>query len=284
MHLLVTGHRGYIGRAVCEYLNERGYDYMGLDLPEYDIRDPASVESVFKHRDPFDAVIHLAAAVSVADCEADPTLCYETNLTGTANLLASACRNNCRRFIQASSIAADTPAGNYGISKAAAEQVASAYGVAADFPTVSLRLCNVAGGRHASRTHLMPNIIRAAKEGKPFQFTGEPSSSRDYVHVSEVARAFVHFAETALPTDNYVIDIGTGHASSITDVFAVFAHRLRERFGIELTAEPFSYENQRPGESYELKANTEQAAAFGWTPSMMLSDIIDHVLTEADLG
>ncbi len=42
--VVVVGAQGMLGRAWCEYLKKRGVDLVGLDLPELDITDPASIK------------------------------------------------------------------------------------------------------------------------------------------------------------------------------------------------------------------------------------------------
>ena len=57
MNVLVTGHLGFIGSHVYQYLTELGFNVDGYDIP-YDIGD-------FKTNKKYDVVIHLAANAAI---------------------------------------------------------------------------------------------------------------------------------------------------------------------------------------------------------------------------
>ena len=105
---LVTGAAGFIGSRVSEMLLEQGHGVTGVDnlnnaydvrMKEYRLRklqvlpgftfqklDISEYASV-KELPAFDAVIHLAARAGVRASVENPWAFYETNLTGTLNLL-----------------------------------------------------------------------------------------------------------------------------------------------------------------------------------------------------
>jgi dTDP-4-dehydrorhamnose reductase len=87
MRIVITGHRGQLGRALQQVL--AGEELFGLDLPEHDITDPTSiVDTVVKFRP--DVVIHAAAMTDVDGCELNPELAFRVNILGTHNI-ALAC-------------------------------------------------------------------------------------------------------------------------------------------------------------------------------------------------
>ena len=87
MRIVITGHRGQLGRALQEVL--AGEALFGLDLPEHDITDPASaIDSVVRLQP--DLVIHAAAMTDVDSCERDPDMAFRVNTLGTYNV-ALAC-------------------------------------------------------------------------------------------------------------------------------------------------------------------------------------------------
>jgi dTDP-4-dehydrorhamnose reductase len=87
MRIVITGHRGQLGRALQEVL--AGEALFGLDLPEHDITDPASALDTVVRLQP-DLVIHAAAMTNVDSCERDPDMAFRVNTLGTHNL-ALAC-------------------------------------------------------------------------------------------------------------------------------------------------------------------------------------------------
>jgi farnesol dehydrogenase len=116
MKILLTGGSGFIGRYVLKYLLEADQNvnalvrdpskltiscHTNLNVIKGDLNDLGCVNDSIKE---CDIVIHLAALVSVY--EEIPSAFYETNLRGTLNLLAAAKKNNVKKFIFCSSLAA----------------------------------------------------------------------------------------------------------------------------------------------------------------------------------
>jgi dTDP-4-dehydrorhamnose reductase len=87
MRIVLTGHKGQLGTALQQSLAD--HDILGLDLPEYDITDPAAIVNGVGDFEP-DLVIHGAALTNVDGCERDPDLAFRVNTLGTQNI-ALAC-------------------------------------------------------------------------------------------------------------------------------------------------------------------------------------------------
>ncbi len=87
MRIVITGHKGQLGRALQKEL--AGADLYGLDLPDHDITDPALVIDAVYQFQP-DLVIHAAAMTDVDGCERDPDMAFRVNALGTHNI-ALAC-------------------------------------------------------------------------------------------------------------------------------------------------------------------------------------------------
>jgi dTDP-4-dehydrorhamnose reductase len=85
--IAITGYKGQLGTALFEALAE--HKLLGLDLPDYDISDPASIGQALDAFAP-DLVIHAAAMTHVDACEKDPELAFRVNVLGTQNV-ALAC-------------------------------------------------------------------------------------------------------------------------------------------------------------------------------------------------
>ena len=61
---IVTGHRGGIGSAIADVLTRDGADVIGLDLPEFDLADTATLETrlaaLIAERGPIDILVNNA--------------------------------------------------------------------------------------------------------------------------------------------------------------------------------------------------------------------------------
>ena len=117
MQTLITGGAGFIGSHLVHMLVEQGHQIRILDnlssgkaeslgsVREHvdliigDVRDP---ESIAQAAHGCQAMIHLAAMVSVVQSVEQPRVCYETNLIGTLNVLDAARRAKIQRVVLAS--------------------------------------------------------------------------------------------------------------------------------------------------------------------------------------
>ncbi len=87
MKLLLTGHKGQLGRALWPLLE--AHTVQGFDLPEHDITDRADVMQVARAFRP-DAILHPAAMTNVDGCARDPEAAYRVNGMGTQNVALAA--------------------------------------------------------------------------------------------------------------------------------------------------------------------------------------------------
>jgi dTDP-4-dehydrorhamnose reductase len=87
MRMVITGHKGQLGTTLRQMLAD--VEVLGLDLPEHDISDPASIIDTVVQFQPR-IVIHGAALTDVDGCEREPELAFRVNALGTQNI-AIAC-------------------------------------------------------------------------------------------------------------------------------------------------------------------------------------------------
>jgi dTDP-4-dehydrorhamnose reductase len=89
MRIVITGHKGQLGRALQVAL--AGEALFGVDLPEHDITDPATIVDTVAAFQP-DVVIHGAAMTHVDGCEEDPEAAFRINALGTQNIALACAR------------------------------------------------------------------------------------------------------------------------------------------------------------------------------------------------
>ena len=83
MRIIITGHKGQLGRALREML--KGETLFGLDLPQHDITDGQATARAIADFAP-QVVIHAAAMTNVDGCERDPDAAYRINGLGAQNV------------------------------------------------------------------------------------------------------------------------------------------------------------------------------------------------------
>ncbi|MFC6088207.1 NAD-dependent epimerase/dehydratase family protein [Saccharothrix lopnurensis] len=278
MRVLVSGASGYIGRVVVAELATAGHTAVPL---VGDVRTCGAVRDV-------DAVVHLAGLGRVRESFEDPVRYYDVNVGGTVNLLRSAPP----RFVLASTagvygappsgpVAEDrprAPVNPYAASKAAAEDVVEWAARAGLVSAVALRLFNVAGGGDRDDTRIVTRACGAVAGRLPaVEVFGDGSAVRDFVHVRDVARAFVAAVER--PVTGYeVLNVGSTPAS-VADVLASVARVT----GREV---PVVRRPAHPGEARELRADTGRLRALGWAPRHSdLDDVVrDQWAVEVSAG
>jgi len=227
--ILITGNSGYIGSHLSKILDGE-YELHGLDLnnPQYPItshRKHDIRQIVPENKIVFDAIIHLAALVSVSESEKKPTDYYMTNFIGTLNVLKTV---KCKNFIFASTGAAESCQSAYGTSKRAAEDCVKEWCEYMKLPYTIFRFYNVIGSDGFKPTNpdgLMYNLLKAKETGK-FTIFGEDYDEswdgtcvRDYVHVNEICDAL----RTAIEKSSNSIEcLGHGVGYTVKEMVTLF--------------------------------------------------------------
>lgn len=88
MRIFITGHKGQLGRA----LHARLPEAVGVDLPEVDITQAASIDAAVDAARP-ELIIHCAAMTDVDGAARNPALAYHINALGTQNVALAAARS-----------------------------------------------------------------------------------------------------------------------------------------------------------------------------------------------
>jgi UDP-glucose 4-epimerase len=286
MRVLVTGATGFVGYVVASALRDAGHDVSALArspgrLPPGVTPVPGDLSSLVAVGDGrFDGVCHLAALVRVRDSRADPLPFWRINVGGTLALLDALVARGGRpvRLVVASTCAvygdgavqpvseeaAPAPGHPYGAGKLAADQLVADLAATGAIGAVSLRAFNVAGGvaGHGDRdvTRLVPKLVAVAHGRAPeLAVNGDGSAVRDYVHVADMADAFVRALDACRPGRWTAYNVGAGRGSTIADVIAeaeaVAGRRLPVRYGPPVS------------EPAELVADTGRIRReLGWSP------------------
>jgi UDP-glucose 4-epimerase len=301
MRVLVTGGAGYIGSVTTEQLVLTGHDVVVLDslatghreavapgatLSVHSVRDKEALVALLKHHH-IEAVLHCAARSLVGQSMQDPGLYYTENVVGGVTLLDALREAGVDRIVFSSTAAvygepekvpirenAPTgPVSPYGASKLAFEG-AMAWYAAYGLRSVSLRYFNVAGAsehhgeRHDPETHLIPNILRAARGGPQLTIYGDDyptadgTAIRDYIHVLDLADAHTEALELTaqMAPGQEICNLGSGSGFSVKQVLDAAGQIVGKPI-------PHSYGPRRAGDPPVLVASYERARELlGWVP------------------
>ncbi len=301
MRLLVTGGAGYIGSVVAAQLLAAGHEVTVLDdlstghadavpagarFVEGDLRGAAGAVLA----DGIDAVLHFAAKSLVGESVAQPGLYWGNNLGGSLALLEAMRTADVRRIVFSSSAATygepdnipieegapARPTSPYGASKLAVDTALAEYARTQRLRAVRSRYFNVAGAfrgaagawlgeRHTVETHLIPNILRIAREDSgPVSIFGDDyptadgSCIRDYIHVTDLAAAHLLALGASSPGQHAIYNLGSGTGYSNFEVLAA----CRDVTGLEI---PAKVTGRRPGDPAVLIASSERIGRdLGW--------------------
>lgn len=262
---LVTGAAGFIGSRVSEMLIEQGHTVSGVDnlndaydvrMKEYrlqklqslpgftfqklNISDCKAVEIL----PAFDAIINLAARAGVRASVENPWTFYETNLSGTLNLLELCRQKGIRKFILASTSSiyganaphptpetadSEHPLQPYAASKKAAEVLCYAYHSLYDIDISVVRYFTVYGP--AGRPDM--SMFRFAKwimEGSPVQLYGDGEQSRGFTYLDDIARGSIAALK---PLGYEVINLGGHEVITMNNLIAMLENQTGKKAIIE---------------------------------------------------
>ncbi len=270
-----------------------------VDLHVGDVADSDLVARLI-HEYRIDTILHFAARIVVPESVLDPLAYYKSNTLKTHALLQAATKADVRHFIFSSTAAVygnpiavpvdeaatPKPLSPYGRSKLMSEQMLADAGWAHGIRYVALRYFNVAGADPEGRlgqstpgaTHLIKVAVETALGQRPYLSiygsdypTPDGTCVRDYVHVSDLARAHLtaldHLRRGGEPQ---ILNCGYGRGYSVKEV----VHAVRMIAGADFEVR---YEPRRAGDPASVVASSDRLMKLGWRPELNdLPTMIEH--------
>jgi UDP-arabinose 4-epimerase len=245
-----------------------------------------------------EAVIQLAGSINVGESMRDPGKYFRNNFSISVNLLEAMQAEGVKNIVFSSTAAvygvpdaspipeeaAKQPINPYGEAKYFTERLLNWFSQSHGFRCLALRYFNAAGAdpdleigeMHSPETHLIPLIIYAALGKRPpvkvfgtDYPTPDGTAVRDYIHVSDLARAHVLGVEyLAAGNSSNAFNLGTGCGASVLEVLQA----VEKASGAPV---PHELGPRREGDPPSLVAQSDRAReALGWTPQHSSLDSI----------
>lgn len=320
MKVFVTGGAGYIGSHTLVGLLSAGHDVCVYDnfdnsspvsltrvrqltnrdmtLVEADVRDDDALTRALLDFVP-DAVVHFAGLKAVGESSDIPLRYYQTNVTGTMNLLGAMDAAGCTRIVFSSSATVYgearylpfdedhpiAPTNPYGRTKAMAESVIRDWALATPKASAALlRYFNPVGAHESGRigedpqdipNNLMPFVAQVAvgRRARLSIFgddydTRDGTGERDYIHVVDLAAAHLAALEySAGATGCEAINIGTGQGITVKELVAAYEAACGHPIAAEIAP-------RRPGDvASSYAATTKAERLLNWRAALGIDEM-----------
>lgn len=298
---VVTGGAGFIGSHMVDLLVDQGFRVHVIDsliggratnlaqhqanpdvvLDERDVRALASHDKVFTN---VKFVFHFAGVGDIVPSIEQPTEYMSANVQGTVQVLEAARHAQAEKVVYAASSScyglAAVPTGEnhpiapqypYALSKYMGEQAVLHWHHVYGLPVNVIRIFNAYGTR--SRTSgaygaVFGVFLRQKLAGKPFTVVGDGTQKRDFLYVTDVARAFLAAAESEKVGE--VWNLGAGNPQPV--------NRL-----VELLGGPVVFIPKRPGEPDCTWADiTKIGRDLRWSPSVSFEEGVGRIIDNID--
>ena len=298
---VVTGGAGFIGSHMVDLLVERGFAVRVIDnmvggreenlaghrnnpdvvLEQRDIRSYAASDAFFKN---VQYVVHFAGIGDIVPSIEQPMEYMSANVQGTVHMLECARHVGVKKFVYAASSScyglAQTPTKEdhpidtkypYALSKHQGEQAAFHWLHVYKLPVNAIRIFNAYGTR--SRTSgaygaVFGVFLKQKLANKAFTVVGDGTQTRDFLYVTDVARAFLAAAET--DHVGRIYNLGAGKPQSV--------NRLVELLGGDKTYIP-----KRPGEPDCTWADISRITSeLGWQPLVSFEQGVANIVSNID--
>lgn len=310
---MVTGAFGFIGTAVVRRLTLAGHDVVALthrpsgmpmptsracDVFHADICDASAIRAAVSD---VDAVCHLAALSLVRESFERPAEYQQVNAVGTRTIVDALASKAAESGEPALYVHASThavygapgrqpiveitplaPMSPYGQSKADAEAAVAAASSTGALRAVCLRLFNVAGAvedrTDTEQSRIIPRTLAvAAGRADILEINGDGGAIRDFVHVEDVADAFL-LALDACRRDAYSVYNVGATAASMLDVITV-TEQITGR------AIPVAHKPPRAEPRVMIADTTRIRRDLSWTPhrsslSKIIGDAWDVIIRQ----
>ncbi len=302
MRILVTGAAGLYGMHLVNLLsaNEKVEKIVGVDNfsrkffekpftkdkpAKFEMLDQdfAKITKEFIDKNEFDAVVHLAAFVSIPESIDFPQKYFENNERGTFDLAQTLLKTKCQpALVYASSpeVYGDPqrvpmsedhplePKSTYSVTKLAAEKHCMSLWEWYKYPAVAIRNFNTYGENQNvwGYSAVIPAFIDAALKNNPLKIEGDGTQTRDFLYVKDAVKAYWSVIENINKAKGEIFNIGTGKQTKIIEL----AQRIMK---ITKSSSELNHIEPRKGDLPALCADVKKIkSVLGWEPKFSMDN------------
>jgi len=301
----VTGAGGYIGSRVTKLLLDAGHDVTPIDsfrsaqvekiegvrIKEADVREREAVRNAVEGSD---AVMHLGAVSGVQDCEENPEEAFDINVGGTENV-AWVCREQETPLVFPCSMAVvgdpvefpiksdhpRRPLNHYGRTKAMSEEDIGWLAEDA-FPAHVYMKSNLyghhdIGGEKVGKRTVINIFVEKALNEEPLTVHEPGTQARDFVHVKDVARAYLCSVEHIFDDEDgaRTFPIASGECMSVLELAETVQEIVNQERGYNVEIEMVKNPRESETVSDDFVVDTEGARdAIGFEAEYSVEDAV----------
>jgi UDP-glucose 4-epimerase len=300
---LVTGGAGFIGSHLVDLLLAQGHDVVVIDNEsatlnevffwnpkadnyKLDVVDFSAIRPLFEG---VDFVFHLAAESRLQPAILNPIEAVQKNVLGTTVVLQCAREASVDRVVYSSTSSgyglnlppnhegqSDDCLNPYSLTKIFGEKLCKLFTDLYGLKTVSLRYFNVFGERSPAGGQYAPVVgifLEQYREGRRLSVVGDGSQKRDFIHVSDVARANLFAATTPLPAESFgqFFNVASGDNIAIVEIARLISPEIE-------------FVEKRVGEAETTLGSIDKITnVMGWQPKTEVRSWIREAKNRVDI-
>ncbi len=256
--VLVIGSAGFIGKYVCENLNDNNYDVITFDKKSNPNQDTVTFNDTVAKlygMDDIDYVVNLAGLVGLKHCLDNPVNAVYQNVLGVTRLLEYY-KNKPVKFLHISTWATTGNLINpYDVTKLAGENMVKSYMQRGLIDGIILRL-GTAYGKGMSEYGVIPTMVKKMKANLPLTIFGRGEQIRQFTHAKDIANAITILLEKGENKIYYCV------ADEITSIKQI----------AESLSDDIEYVSEREGEDTYEPLVAIELKSLGWKQTIAFKD------------